>query len=59
MGFGDLLKDVGRTAANGFLDSYERESKRLGKDHDVSILNDLVNGKVDWSGNPIDKNDDN
>ena len=53
--FGSILKG----AANIFLDSYAQAAKKTGNTSvDVDLLKDLVNGDVDWKGNPTHIDDD-
>lgn len=57
MGFWDIAKEVGKAAANSFLDEYASASRKMDKSEGAAAANDLkgfVNGELDWEGNPID-----
>lgn len=59
MSFKDVMKSVGKSAANSFLDDYARCANKTGHPESAEgtkILKDFINGKVDYQGNPI-KND--
>ena len=60
MAFGDIMKGVGKAAANAFLDEFSSTSKKLGKSDGPHMdeLKSFVNGEVDWNGNPIEDDDD-
>ena len=58
MSFGEFAKKVGKSAAKSFLDEYDRASRKTGGGADTKPLRDYLDGKVDFNGNPIEKDDD-
>lgn len=58
MSFGEFAKKAGKSAAKSFLDGYDRASKSTGGSVDTKPLRDLIDGKVDFNGNPINREDD-
>lgn len=58
MSFGEFAKSFGKSAAKSFLEDYERCSKKTGSNLDTKPLRDFIDGKVDFNGNPINKDDE-
>ena len=55
------LNNFLKGTANILLDSYADAAKRSGNQSSYEsskMLKDVVNGKLDWEGNPICKDDD-